>query len=237
VCGYGPLAPLILISEPNKSTIVPNMSTEQEPRDLAAVLFGKTKRAILAYLFMHPEESFYLRQIIRNLGLGPGAVQRELSGLSEAGLIVREVKGNQVYYQANRKSPIFEELKSLMVKTAGVAEVLKGALNELREKISIAFIYGSMAAGTHRNTSDVDLMIIGQVSFKEAVAALRSAQEKLGREVNPSVYSPQEFEKKLAEGHHFLKSVSTSPKIFLIGEDRELTKLGIERSHINDSQG
>jgi len=217
---------LVLINEPKKSTIVPNMSTEQEPRDLASVLFGKTKKAILALLFTHPEESFYLRQIVRNLGLGQGAVQRELSNLSGAGLIVREVKGNQVYYQANRKSPIFEELKSLMVKTAGVAEVLKGALGELRDKISLAFIYGSMAAGTHRNTSDVDLMIIGQISFKEAVAALRSAQEKLGWEVNPSVYSPQEFEKKLAEGHHFLQSVSASPKIFLIGEDRELTKLG-----------
>ena len=205
------------------------MSTEQEYQDLASVLFGKTKKAILALLFIHAEEAFYLRQIVRNLGLGQGAAQRELSNLSEAGLIVREVKGNQVHYQANRKSPIFEELKSLMVKTAGVAEVLKGALSELREKISLAFIYGSMATGTHRNTSDVDLMIIGQITFKEAVAALRPVQEKLGREVNPSVYSPQEFEKKLAEGHHFLKSVSTSPKIFLIGEDRELTKLGKKR--------
>jgi DNA-binding transcriptional ArsR family regulator len=217
--------PLLWINEPKKSTIVPIMSTEQEYQDLASVLFGKTKKAILALLFMHPEESFYLRQIVRNLGLGQGAVQRELSNLNEARLIVREVKGNQVYYQANRKSPIFKELKSLMVKTAGVAEVLKGALSELREKINLAFIYGSMAAGTHRNTSDVDLMIIGQISFKEAVAALRSAQEKLGWEVNPSVYSPQEFEKKLAVGHHFLKSVSTSPKIFLIGENREVTKL------------
>jgi predicted nucleotidyltransferase len=202
------------------------MSTLQGYPDLASVLFGKTKKSVLALLFMHAEESFYLRQIVRILGLGQGAVQRELANLSESGLIVREVKGNQVYYQANRKSPIFEELKSLMIKTAGVAEVLKGALSGLREKISLAFVYGSMATGTHKNTSDVDLMIIGQISFKEAVAALQPAQEKLGREVNPSVYSPQEFGKKFAEGHHFLRSVSTSPKIFLIGEDRELAELG-----------
>jgi len=220
------LCPLLLIDEPKKSTIVPMMSTSREYRDLASVLFGKTKKAILALLFTHAEESFYLRQIVRSLGLGQGAVQRELSNLSNAGLIVREVKGNQVYYQANRRSPIFEELKSLMVKTAGMAEVLKDALSGLREKINLSFIYGSMATGAHKNTSDVDLMIIGQISFKEAVAALQSAQEKLGREVNPSVYSPQEFGKKVGEGHHFLRSVLTSPKIFLIGEDRELAKLG-----------
>jgi uncharacterized protein len=205
------------------------MSTLQEFPDLSSVLFGKTKKAVLALLFMHAEESFYLRQIVRILGLGQGAVQRELSNLSESGLIVREIKGNQVYYQANRKSPIFEELKSLMIKTAGVAEVLKGALSGLRGKISLAFIYGSMATGAYKNISDIDLMIIGQISFKEAVAALQPAQEKLGREVNPSVYSPEEFEKKVGEGHHFLRSVLTSPKIFLIGENRDLARLDKKR--------
>lgn len=183
----------------------------------------------MALLYTNTDESFYLRQAIRAIGLGQGTVQRELTRLTDAGLLVRFVKGRQVYYQANRQSPIFSEMKSLIIKTAGVGDILRAALNDFLDRILLAFIYGSMAAKTHKATSDVDLMIVGDLSFAEVVAALQPAQEKLSREVNPTVYSVAEFRKKLRTGHHFIKTVIQEPKIFLIGDEGELKKLGAKR--------
>ncbi|MBU1206815.1 MAG: nucleotidyltransferase domain-containing protein [Proteobacteria bacterium] len=197
--------------------------------DLSAALFGKTRRAVLALFYTNPDESFYLRQAIRAIGLGQGTVQRELTRLTEAGLLVRFVKGHQVYYQANRQSPIFSEMKSLIVKTAGVGDILRVALNDFLDRILLAFIYGSLAAETHKATSDVDLMVVGDLSFAEIAAALHPAQEKLSREVNPTVYSIAEFRKKLQTGHHFINTVIREPKIFLIGDEGELKKLGAKR--------
>ena len=197
--------------------------------NLGSVLFGKTRRAVLALFYTHPDESFYLRQVIRAVALGQGTVQRELARLVAAGLLLRFSRGNQVYYQVNRASPIFAELKSLMVKTAGVADVLRAALVELRDQIRVAFLYGSMATGTHKVTSDVDLMVIGEVTFGRVVESLHRTQETLEREINSSVYSVEEFRKKLKAGNHFLYSLSHAPKIFLIGDEREFARLGKKR--------
>jgi len=192
---------------------------------LGAELFGKTRSALLALLFRNTDRSFHYREIIRSLDTGPGAVQKELAHLTAMGLIVRHRVGNQVHYQANVSSSIFPELKSLLVKTSGVAESLRQALIPLSDRISISFIYGSFAKGTETADSDVDVIIIGSGTFSEANTALSEVQDKLGREINPSVYPVEEFVSKLSNGNHFLVSIVDEPKIFVIGSQDEFGKL------------
>lgn len=195
----------------------------------AATLLGRTRQAVLALLYGHPDESFYLRQIIRIARAGQGAVQRELASLVRAGIVERRVRGRQTYYQANRECPIFPELRQLITKTVGIADVLRAALETLEQRIDVAFVYGSLARGELRPGSDVDLLVVGEVTFSEIVAALQSAQQKLGREINPTVYPAAEFRKKLAAGHHFLSAVAADKKIFLIGDPRELATVAHKR--------
>ncbi len=210
-------------------TIVPRMSTSFGGSELSAALFGQTRRAILALLYGHPDQSYYLRQLVRSADLGLGAAQREVKRLSDAGIIRRTVSGHQVFYQANSDCPIFGELKGLMVKTTGVADVLRAALAPLAAQIRLAFFYGSVAKLAQRNSSDVDVMVVGEPTFGEVVSALGSAQETLAREINPTVYSPAEFRSKLKAGHHFLTAVIGGEKVFLIGDEDELRRLGAKR--------
>ncbi|MBZ0158740.1 nucleotidyltransferase domain-containing protein [Candidatus Methylomirabilis sp.] len=202
------------------------MSTASAIHTIGTALFGKTQRALLGLFFVRPEQSFYLRQIVRTAGIGQGAAQRELGRWLEAGLLVRTRRGNQVHYQANTASPIFAELKGLAIKTAGVVEVLREALTGLADRITVAFVHGSVVRGTEKAGSDVDVVVVGAVTFSEVVAALHDAQEQLGREVNPTVYTVREFREKLDAGHHFLTATVSAPKLFLIGGDRELDRLG-----------
>lgn len=192
---------------------------------LSATLFGKTRRAVLALLYSHVEEPFYFRQIARTAGVGLGAVQRELKKLSEAGIIRRTVRGRQVYYQANPECPVYSELKSLVVKTVGVGDVLRAALVPLADRINVAFLFGSLVGGSERSSSDADVMIVGDVTFAEVVSVLGRAQETVRREINPLVYPPEEFQFKLAADHHFLKKTLEGSKFFLIGDEYELAKL------------
>jgi predicted nucleotidyltransferase len=189
-------------------------------------LFGKAQRALLTIFFIRPEQSFYLRQIVRLAGIGHGAAQRELARWVAAGLLLRTRRGNQVYYQANRASPVFDELKSLTVKTAGVADILREALAGLGERIAVSFVHGSIAQGTETSESDVDVLVIGTATFGDVAAALQSAQHALGREVNPTVYTAAEFRKKLRAGHPFLRSVTMRPKLFVVGDEHEIERLG-----------
>lgn len=220
----------MLDTELKMVTIEPIMSSTRGASDqLISALFGKTKRGVLALLLTNPQESFYLRQIVRSAGLGQGAVQRELQHLTEARLLLRRRQGHQVFYQANQDSPIFKELKSLLVKTTGVGDILRQVLSGLKDRIEAAFLYGSFATGKDRPASDLDLAVIGSVTFGEVVSQLRPAQETLGREINPTVYTPDEFQKKLKAKHHFVSAIIQGPKIMLIGEERELTRLGKKR--------
>ncbi|MBI3332545.1 MAG: nucleotidyltransferase domain-containing protein [Candidatus Omnitrophica bacterium] len=205
------------------------MGTKREQPTIFSSLFRKTRQAVLALLYSHDRKPFYLRQIVRAVSLGQGAVQRELAHLTAAGLLVRTRQGNQVYYQANRNAPIFAELKSLLVKTAGVADILRAALATPSDRIQAALLYGSVAAGTEGTDSDIDLLVVGKVSFGEIAEAVSAVQEKLQREINPSVYSPEEFRKKLLAGHHFLNAVLRGPKIFLIGDEHGLKRVGSKR--------
>ncbi len=176
-------------------------------------------------LFTHPDEAFHLRELARRVGAGLGGVDREVNRLATAGIINRKVQGRQVYYQSNASCPVFAELKSLMVKTSGLADVLRSALAPLAGGIRLAFIYGSFARAQQDRGSDVDVMIVGDISFAEAVAALSNAQHSLGREINPTVYPAEEFRVKLAAKNHFLRTLLKGEKTFLIGDERELRNL------------
>ena len=201
------------------------MGSKAEAPEISPSLFGKTRQALLALLYTRPDEEHLQESLIQLAGLGRGAVQRELEFLARAGVVRRVVRGRQVYFRANADSPIFAELRGLVVKTVGAADVLRGALAPLQGRIRVAFVYGSVAAGAERRGSDVDVMVIGEASFAEVSWALAGAQKTLGREVNPSVYAPADFRAKVAAKHHFLSSVLKGEKLFLIGDDRELARL------------
>ena len=176
-------------------------------------------------LYGRADQSFYLRQLVRAIGAGHGALQRELRHLTDMGLVVRTVQGNQVLYQANSQSPIFSEIKGLIAKTVGIHDALRSALAPMASEIQVAFIYGSVARQKERANSDVDLMVLGNAAFSDVVAALGPAQQALGREINPTVFPVSEFRAKLAAGNHFLRSVMRDKKLFVLGTENELTKL------------
>jgi predicted nucleotidyltransferase len=185
--------------------------------------------SVLALLFGRPGEKFYFRSVLRAVHTGHGAVQRELKSLCAAGIIRRTVSGRQVYYQADPDSPIYPELRGLVAKTAGLGDILNNALLSLGSRIQIAFVYGSAATGEFKNNSDIDLCVIGDASFSDVVEVLRGAQEAIGREINPTVYSAAEFRSKVRAKHHFVTSLLRGERIFLIGDSDELEGLASKR--------
>ena len=208
-------------------TIARIMRAKAPPRTLADVLFGKGRGSVLALLYGHPDQSFFYRQITRQLeGVSDGTLQRELDILSQIGLIDRSTVGKQVFYRANRNHPVFPELRALVAKTVGAIQVLRSALAPLSHRIACAFIYGSMARNEEKAESDIDLLIVGKVALEDVLARLSDVEASLGRAVNPTVYSVAEFKTKLGNGNHFLNSVLRGEKIFLIGDEDELGKVG-----------
>ena len=196
--------------------------------NLCSGIFGKTRQAVLALLYGRADTSFYTKQVMDAVKIGHGTVQRELKNLTAAGIIIREVQGRQVYYRANEKCPIFNELKSIVRKTFGVADVLRQSLTPEADNMQVAFIFGSIARSSDDRRSDIDLMVVGRTTFGDVVSLLKPAEEKLGREVNPVVYPVAEFKKKVKEDHHFVRTVLEAEKIFVIGDEDGLRKL-VER--------
>jgi predicted nucleotidyltransferase len=192
---------------------------------IASALFGKSMQAILAHLYGRPDEEFYFREIARSTGTTPSSLQRDLAALAHAGIIDRTVRGHQVYFRANRACPVFDELRGLVAKTFGVADVLRNMLRPLAGRIDAAFIYGSVARGEERTESDIDLFVIGKVSSGEVIEALAKAQRRLGREINPTVFARAEFAGKARGRNHFLTTVLEEHKLFLIGGEYELERL------------
>lgn len=194
---------------------------------VAGVLFGKGRGAILGLLYGHPDQSFYYRQLTRELkDVSVGTLQRELETLSQLGLIERSTLGKQVFYRANRSHPIFPELRALLAKTVGAVAMLRSALAPLADRISIALIYGSIARQEERAESDIDLMVVGTATLEDVLAKLGKIEAFLRRPVNPTVYSRAEFRLKLTSGNHFLNSVLRGEKVFLIGDEDELGEVG-----------
>jgi predicted nucleotidyltransferase len=189
------------------------------------LMFGAYRRELLAQLLLRPDEDFHLRELERMTGIPAGSLHRELKALFEAGLLLKERQGNQVRYQANRASPVYEELASIFRKTVGLAGVLSDALTDLSGTIDLAFVFGSLAVGRQKYSSDVDLMIIGDISLLEAVKALASAQVKLGREINPVVMTAGKFGSQAEKKERFISRVVEEPKIFVVGDANDFTKL------------
>jgi predicted nucleotidyltransferase len=194
---------------------------------VAEALFGSTKRRVLGLLFGQPDKSFYLRQVVRETRAGLGAVQRELARLVNAGLVLRVPQGQQVYFSANPHAPVYDDLRSLLVKTAGIADVIRRTLRGLHSsgKIDVAFIYGSVASAKQRPGSDIDLVVVGLTTLTELLPRLRRLQRQLGREINPTIYTPEELQSKHSHREHFVRRVMERPKIMLVGTENELAKL------------
>ena len=205
------------------STIVLEMSTAT---GLADLIFGRTRGAILALLYGRADQTFYTRQIAREVAASVGAVQRELENLRKVGLVVRTTLGSQVFYQANRDAPIFSEMHSLVNKTVGIFSTLSSALRPLSNRIAVAFVYGSVARQAETAKSDIDLMVVGKASIDDVISHLASVEKNTGRQINPTVYSVSEFKAKITGGNHFLRTVLKNPKVFLLGDEDELGKVG-----------
>lgn len=201
------------------------------PTSPAALLFPASyRRRVLSLLLLHPERALHVREIARLTGTTPGTLNKELARLHDAGLLTRERVGNQLHYAANRSSPIHAELAGILRKTIGLADVLADALAPSAAAIQTAFVYGSVARGSETAQSDVDVMLIGTLGFGDAVQLLYPAQAAVGREINPLVFSAEQWRTKVATKDGFVREVLSKPKIFLIGNDDELEKLGRHQS-------
>jgi predicted nucleotidyltransferase len=185
-------------------------------------LLPKTRQGILAATLVQPEKAWYVSELARRMGVPASSLQRELHDLSEVGILKTHRQGRMVYYQANMDSPVFADLRGLLFKTAGFVDVLAHALKPLAARLRTAFVYGSIAAGNELSDSDIDLMVVGQVSPPDLALPLRRARELLGREINPTVYTPGEFARKRTANDHFLKQVLDKPKLFVLGNEDEL---------------
>ncbi len=206
------------LKTPNLGAIVPNMGSIVKLSGLGDALFTKTQQKILGLLFGAPDRTLYANEIVRLASVGTGAVHRELDKLSVAGLLTITRIGNQKHYQANSDSPIFEELRAITRKTFGLADLLRESLSPLANQIDIAFVYGSVAAGTDTAKSDIDLFIIGrELSYADAMTVLVDVEPTLRRKINPTIYSAAELRRKLKAKNAFLHRVLDQPKIFLIG--------------------
>ena len=207
------------------------MGFYKQPAELSGVasgvadaLFTKVQQRVLAVLFGNPARSFYANELIALAGSGSGAVQRELAQLEAAQLVTVKRVGNQKHYQANSAAPVFEELRGLVLKTSGLVDVIRAALAPLATQIESSFVFGSVAKSTDTAASDIDLMVISeQLAYADLFAALEPATTRLGRTVNPTLYTQQEMDKRLREGNAFVKRLWAQPKLWVIGADRGLT--------------
>ena len=208
---------------------MPNMGSSPGRRGgprrggLADALFGHTRQRVLGYLFGQPERSFFATELIRLVGAGSGAVQRELARLVRGDLVTVRAVANQKHYQADPESPVFHELCAIVRKTVGLAEPLREALAPLAKRITAAFIFGSVAKGGDSAASDIDVLVISdRVDYADVFAALQPAERRLGRTVNPTVYSPAEWKRKRRAGNAFVTKVSRQPRIILLGREDAL---------------
>ena len=193
-------------------------------QSLPSLLFPEYRGRVLGLLLLRPDEALHGREIARRTGLPAGTINRELTKLAEVGLLKRAKRGNQQVYSADVTSPIFTELASILRKTSGLADVLVQALAPAAPKLRLAFVFGSVARGQETGGSDVDVMLIGDLGFRDAVELLHPCQATLGREVNPKLFSTREFTEKAAT-EPFLIDVLAKPKIFLIGNAHDLEEL------------
>ncbi len=199
-----------------------NGRTRKRPLD---ALLPKTRQAILAATLMAPDRWWYMSDLAKRIGRTPSSLQRDLAALTDAGVLRRRREGNRTYFQADPDCPFFAELQGILAKTAGLTDVLHEALRPLARRITAAFVYGSLARAAERSTSDVDLVVVGDLGLADVAPLARRAEERLNRPVNATVYTPGEFAKKVKAGHHFLRAVMDKEKLFVVGDRRVLEEL------------
>jgi len=180
-------------------------------------LFSAPKQGLLAATLMQPERWWYLSDLARHLRVHHATLQRELARLSRAEILVTRRDGNRAYYKANVESPVFPDLRALLLKTRGLRDGLHDALLPHTKEIRVAFVYGSAARGRETAVSDIDLMVLGETTLRRLAPAIEQAEKHLGRPINPSIYRPEEFSKRLAESNHFLRDVLEKEVLFVIG--------------------
>ncbi len=193
-------------------------------RNIAALdsLFPSVRQGVLSATLTRPEKWWYLSELAEFLHTRPSSLQRELAALVRSGVLEQRRDGRRTYFKAETRSPIFRELRSIFEKTVGLIPTLRVALRPFGNKVVFAFVYGSVARGEERATSDVDLMVIGDVGLAELAPSLRKSEKRLGREVNVTSYSVDEFRKKVFQGDHFLTTVLKGSLQFVKGEQRDL---------------
>lgn len=191
---------------------------------IADLLFSDYRRRVLGLLLMQPDQAYHVREIARLTHTLPGTLHKELSRLAAVGILEKTVQGNQVSYRANRQSLVFEELASIVRKTSGLAEVLMHALAPVAEKIQLAWVFGSVASGKAHTHSDIDILVVGSLSFGELVSLIYPCQSLLGREINPKLYTAAEWDNALAENSVFIRELFDKPIIELIGTRNDIRR-------------
>ena len=214
----------ILLVATKKVTIVTIMVTKAS-KSLIETLFGKVRRNVLRTFFAKDSKPLHLREIARITDCGIGGLQRELGALVACGILKRRKEGNQVYYSVEESCPVVLELRSLFKKTSGLADLLKSALAQLDDKISISLVFGSVAANKETNTSDLDLLIVGDVSFGEIIDVVTPRQDRICREINPVVMDDNEFRNRYNEKDYFIHDIERSPKLYIKGTDDDFARL------------
>lgn len=192
--------------------------------DLSEILSSRARAEIFRLLFSGTGDELHVREIQRRSGLTDGTIRQELRKLVRLDLICGRRDSNRIYYRANTTNPLFPDIRGLVVKTVGLVDVLRTALQD--ERIRIAFVFGSIARSETKARSDVDLMVIGSISFRPLSGLLSGVSQKIGREINPHILSNAEFKKRIHEKEHFLTQVMESPRIFVIGNQDELDAMG-----------
>lgn len=192
---------------------------------LADALFNRTRQQILAATLLQPARRWYQLELAKRLGVPASSLQRELGILTGVGLLKRDQDGKRVYFQADTACSIFEDLARILAKTVGIVDVLKEALEPFRDRIRMAFVYGSVAESSERTGSDVDLMVVGDVQLSEIAPRLRPFEQGLARPVNPTVFTPSEFARRVERTNHFLTTVLRGKPLYIIGGPNELAQL------------
>ncbi len=209
---------------------VSNLSRTPLFGGLGELFAGRALVTLLRLFFLHPSRDFYQRELVALTGERLFLIQTALKRLTRAGIVGQLSRGNRTYYRVDPSHPAYEQLKVLVLKTIGLGDSVRTQLLGMRDKVKVAFLYGSVARGDEKATSDIDLMLIGDLSGRQTAVALAPVKRLVNREINPSVYGPNEFRKKYQQGHPFIREVVEGPKIFLLGDESELREILGRRS-------
>jgi predicted nucleotidyltransferase len=218
----------VVTAVPKSGTIIPEMGRPTLPPGqplsmVASALFTPVQQRVLGLLFGQPDRRFQSAELIRLAQGGTGAVHRQLKRLAAAGLVVVSSEGNQKYYTADKESPVFAEIRGLIIKTVAIVDPLRAALRPVAKKIRFAFVYGSIAKGEERAESDVDLLVVSDsLTYPDAYEALQPAEQILSRTINPTVMTPDEWRKKRSASDSFAKRIAAQPKLFVIGDEHAI---------------